>query len=124
MTRWGVCGLSPRTRSRLQSWTAVFDCWPVLRTALQGARYIVRAQFDRRLADGPRGARRYLRQSLQSQPILGRYDVQVPERSGRAPRVPCMHVQTRRVTAELRVSKRGREHLPLNAVLARELGGP
>src|SRR5579859_373869 len=101
-----------------------FDCWPVLRTAQQGAHYIVRAQSDRRLADGPRGARRYLRRSLQSQPTLGRYDVQVPERSGRAARVARMHVQTQRLTVELRVSKRRREYLTLNAVLAREAGGP
>jgi hypothetical protein len=101
-----------------------FDCWPVLRTAQQGAHFVVRAQFDRRLVDGPRAGRRYLRSSLQSQPIRGRYDVQVPQRPGRAPRVAHMQVQTQRVTIELRVSKRQREYLTLNAVLAREVGGP
>jgi hypothetical protein len=101
-----------------------FDCWPVLRTAQQGAHFIMRAQFDRRLADGPKGGRRYLHRSLQSQPVRGRYDVQVPERPGRAERVAHMQVQTQRVTVELRVSKRRREYLELNAVLAREVSGP
>jgi hypothetical protein len=101
-----------------------FDCWPVLRTAAQGAHFIVRAQFDRRLAAGPRGGRRYLRPCLQSQPVRGRYAVRVPERPGRPARMAQMKLQATRVTVELRVAKKRREYITLNAVLAREVDGP
>jgi hypothetical protein len=101
-----------------------FDCWPVLRTANDGAHFIVRAKANRRLADGPRGGRRYLRNELKSQPVLGRYDVAVPRRIERDERTAHMQVQAKRVTIELRVSKRGREYVELNAVWAREVRGP
>jgi hypothetical protein len=101
-----------------------FDCWPVLQTAEQGARFIVRAQFNRRLLDGPRGGRRYLVPTLESQPVRGRYQVQVPARPGRPARLATLRVQTARVCLELRISKRGRQYVELNVVLAREVAGP
>lgn len=101
-----------------------FDCWPVLQTAQQGARFIVRARISRRLADGPRGGRRYLIPTLQSEPLRGRYRVEVPAQPGRPGRQATLQVQTARVSVELRVSKRQRQYVALNAVLAREVGGP
>jgi hypothetical protein len=101
-----------------------FDCWPVLRTANDGAHFIVRAKANRRLTDGKRGAKRYLQNELKSQPTLGCYDVAVPQRGDRAARTARMHVQANRVTIELRISKRGRENVELNAVWAREVHGP
>jgi hypothetical protein len=101
-----------------------FDCWPVLRTAAEGAHFIVRARPKRRLADGPRGGRRYLPQTMQAQPIRGRYDVNVPERDGHCARVARMHVRTARVTVRLRVGKKRVEHQELNAVWAQEVDGP
>jgi len=101
-----------------------FDCWPVLQTAREGAHFIVRAQYDRRLANGPRGGKRYLRETLLSQPVRGRYQVDVPARAGRAARVAPMQLQATRVTLELRVTKRKREYVEINAVLAREVNGP
>jgi Transposase DNA-binding/Transposase DDE domain len=101
-----------------------FDCWPVLRMADEGAHFIVRARSDRRLADSSAGERRYLVGSLKSRPIRGHYTVQVPERPGRPARVAQMQVQTQRVVIELRVSKRRRQYVALNAVLAREVGRP
>ena len=102
-----------------------FDCWPILQRASdKDTAFIVRAQYSRRLANGPRGGRRYLRSTLESQPILGRYSIEVPERPGRPARVARMQVQATRVTLELRVSKKRREYVELNAVLAREVGGP
>jgi hypothetical protein len=87
-----------------------FYCWPVLRTANDGAHFIVRAKANRRLTDGSRGARRYLQDELKSQPVQGRYDVPVPKRGDRAERTARMHVRAKRVTIELRTSKRGREY--------------
>jgi hypothetical protein len=101
-----------------------FDCWPVLQTVRDGAHFIVRAQHDRRLADGPRGGRHYLRETLLSQPVRGRYEVQVPARAGRAARVAQMQLQAARVTLELRVTKKRCEYVELNALLAREMHGP
>jgi transposase-like protein/transposase Tn5 family protein len=101
-----------------------FDCWPVLQTAEQGARFIVRARSSRRLADGPRGGRRYLIPTLQSEPVRGRYRVDVPAQPGRSARQATLQVQTARVSVELRVTKRKRQTIELNAVLAREVGGP
>jgi hypothetical protein len=127
---WARTERSPKRRSSRRKLAAIavmdrgFDCWPVLRTAAQGAHFIVRAQFDRRLAAGPRGGRRYLRPCLQSQPVRGRYAVRVPERPGRPARMAQMKLQATRVTVELRVAKKRREYITLNAVLAREVDGP
>jgi Transposase DDE domain/Transposase DNA-binding len=101
-----------------------FDCWPVLQTAAQGARFIVRARPLRRLQDGPGGGRRYLLQVLRSQPVLGRYQIRVPARENRPERLARMQVRTARVTLRLRVGKTRVAHQPLNALWAVEQGGP
>lgn len=101
-----------------------FDCWPVLLTAQQGAHFIVRAKSNRRLANGPRGGRRYLHQALASQAVAGTYEVAVPARGGRPARVARMQLQYATVTVRLAVSRKRRVHVPLNALLAREIGGP
>jgi hypothetical protein len=101
-----------------------FDCWPVLRTAGQGAHFVVRARPRRRLADGPRGGRRYLLATLQSQPILERYPISLPPREGRPGRTARMQLRAQRVTVRLQVGKRRVEHQELNVVWAQEVGGP
>jgi hypothetical protein len=101
-----------------------FDCWPVLQTAAQGARFIVRARCNRRLVDGPRGGRRYLTATLQSSPVRGRYPVDVPAQPGRPRRLAKLTVRFARVVLELRISKRGRQYVEVNAILAQEVGGP
>jgi Transposase DNA-binding/Transposase DDE domain len=101
-----------------------FDCWPVLHTAGQGAHFILRAEYNRRLADGPRGQRRYLQQELRSQPARGSYQVHVPQRPGRPARTAQMLVRTLRVSVVLRVGRKRRESVDLHAVLAQEKGGP
>ena len=101
-----------------------FDCWPVLKTCEDGAHFIVRAALDRRLADGPRGGRKYLRSTLASQPMLGGYGVEVPSRAGRPARVARMQLQCARVTLQLPVTRKKRVPLELNVILAREVGSP
>jgi hypothetical protein len=101
-----------------------FDCWPVLRLASQGAHFIVRAKANRRLLDGPGFHRRYLHPYLDSQPIRGRYDLYVPQRPSHPARMASMRLRAVAVQVELRVGKKRREYVTLNAVLAREVGGP
>jgi hypothetical protein len=101
-----------------------FDCWPILQLAQSGEiAFIARAQYDRRLAS-PKSAPSYLRETLRAQPPMGRYDVAVPERPGRPARTARMHVRATRVRIELRVARKRREYVELNAVLAEEVGGP
>ncbi len=102
-----------------------FDCWPVLQAACtEQVGLIVRAKYDRRL-DSPKDAPvRYLHQTLQAQRFRGKYTVQVSARDGRPARVARMHVQATRVTLSLPVTRKRREPLEINAVLARECHGP
>jgi Transposase DNA-binding/Transposase Tn5 dimerisation domain len=99
------------------------DCWPVLKTCQDGAHFIVRAGRDRRLADGPRRGRKYLYETLTSQPVLDRYDLDVPSRGGRPARIARMQLQCARVTLQLPVTRKKRIPVELNAILAREVGG-
>jgi hypothetical protein len=101
-----------------------FDCWPVLLTSQQGAHFIVRAKYNRRLADGPHGDRRYLHPALDSQAVRGAYGVQVPARDGRPGRVARMHLQYAPVALRLPVARKRRVIVQLNAVVAREVDGP
>jgi Transposase Tn5 dimerisation domain/Transposase DNA-binding len=102
-----------------------FDCWPILRTAsTDDAAFIVRAQYSRRLLDSRTGTRRYLFPTLAAQPVIGRYDVEVPARDGHPTRTARMHVRAMRVTIELRVTNKRREYVELNAVHAYEVRGP
>lgn len=102
-----------------------FDSWPVLQTLrTDDVSLIVRAAYNRKLVTARRTSHQYLFDALASQPILGRYDVDVPARDGEAARVARMHVQAKRVTLELRLNRKKREHLEINAVLAREVRGP
>jgi hypothetical protein len=101
-----------------------FDAWPILELAESGElAFIARAQYNRRLAS-PKGAPKYLRDTLEAQPVLGRYRVEVPARSGNPARTAHMEVRATRVELELRVSKKRRKYVALNAVLAEEVGGP
>jgi hypothetical protein len=102
-----------------------FDCWPVLQVAHQDSvGLIVRAKYDRRLVSDRNDPLRYLRQTLQSRRLRGRYAVQVPSRGDRPGRLAQMHVQASRVTLALPVTRKRREPLEINAVLAREVEGP
>ncbi len=102
-----------------------FDCWPVLQAACtEQVGLIVRAKYDRRL-DSPKDAPvRYLHQTLQAQRFRGKYTVQASARDGHPARVARMHVQATRVTLLAAQTRKRREPLEINAVLARECHGP
>lgn len=102
-----------------------FDSWPVLQTVrTDRVALIVRAAYNRKIVAARRTSPQYLVEALEAQPRLGRYDVEVPARNGNPARTARMHVQAKRVTLELRLNRKRREHLEINAVLAREVHGP
>jgi hypothetical protein len=101
-----------------------FDCWPILEQARHGVRMIVRSEYDRRLIPDDASDAQYLRAALKDAPSFGHYVVDVPARDGRPARRARMSIRARRVTVELKVTRKGRVQLSLNAVLAREIDGP
>jgi len=96
----------------------------VLQTAVERSLLLtVRATHNRRLAP-ERGQRRYLRDHLVRQRVLGTYEVQVPARPGREARLARMSVRATTVTIDLRVSRKRHVQVRLQACLAQEVRGP
>jgi hypothetical protein len=98
------------------------DAWPVILDGLHDAQlFTVRATYDRRLRlPTPDGSRRYLRQTMEAEPILGRYELKVLGANGRKPRTARMELRSRQVTLDMRVGSKRRVTATLWAVLARE----
>lgn len=101
-----------------------YDCWPILRLGGEGFQFTVRAQYNRRVACGPRGGRRYLIDEIQRAPARGEYSVELPARADRPARVARMRVRAKQVAVVLKVGTKRRETVKLNAVLATEVHGP
>lgn len=97
------------------------DCWPVLMLAIERDLLLtVRSTHNRRLQDEEGKAAAYLWSKVQGQPLLGRYTVEVPARAEHPGRTALMEVRACKVTIELRVSRKKRRYVSVNAVLARE----
>jgi hypothetical protein len=103
-----------------------FDAAPVLMLASgeTRCRFILGAAQNRRVTTAEGTPPRYLRDVLRGAPIVGRYDVAVPERDGRRARTARVQVQATAVLLEVPIKKRKWTLVPLNAVLVRELDGP
>jgi len=102
-----------------------FDSWAVLQTTrTDHVSLIVRAAYNRKIVAARRTSAQYLAEALRAQPVLGRYDIEVPARDGHPARTARMHVQAKRVALQLRLTPKRREVLEINAVLAREVRGP
>lgn len=98
------------------------DCWPVLELAVQNKLLLtVRSCHDRRLED-KKGRRVYLRETLRQQPILGHYEVDLPERPDRPERRARLSLRACRVTVSARVGSKTRRSIVINAVMAQEAG--
>jgi len=98
------------------------DCWPLFQLANEKELLVtVRAVHNRRVigADAARGERRYLKQELERQRIIGRYDVVIP-RKGARPRTAKIELRACKVTISALVGKNRRETFEMNAVMARE----
>jgi len=102
-----------------------FDSWAVLQmTRTDDVSLVVRAAYNRKIVAARRNSPQYLVETLRAQPVLGRYDIEVPASGGHPARTARMHLQATRVTLELRPTSKRRTHLEINAVLAREVRGP
>jgi hypothetical protein len=98
------------------------DCWPLFEKAIeQDLLVTVRAVHNRRAwaAGAPRGERRYLKQELERQRVLSRYEVLVP-RKGKRPRTAQIALRACTVTISALVGKNRRQTFEMNAVMARE----
>ena len=112
---------APNTRAWFQLDRGA-DCWPVVALAVErGLLLTVRSCHDRRLSD-EQGRRVYLRETLRKQPVLGRYEVSLPERPDRPARVARMELRACGVTLRARVAGKKWRHIEVNAVMAREVG--
>lgn len=96
------------------------DCWPVLNHAVEHELLItVRSSHDRRLVDR-RGRRRYLRETLKKQPVLGHFEVELPEQPDRPARVARVALRSARVIILARIAGKKWRPIEMNAVLAEE----
>ncbi len=100
------------------------DAWPVILEGLEpGQLFTVRAARDRRLFRAEDQERRYLWQQLESEPVLGRYELEVQPGPGRQGRTAKIEVRAAEVVLDMREYFSKRHHrAPLWAVLAREVG--
>jgi hypothetical protein len=99
------------------------DCWPVFKLALERELLLtVRAAHNRRLVQPDKRTVR-LYDVLERQPVLGRYELEVPARSNRPSRKARIAVRATQVLISARVGSRRRDKFQLNAVLAEEEGG-
>lgn len=100
------------------------DSWPLIGAGLQPGRLItIRARHNRRLqlASDKTGPGPFLWPYVQHQPVIGSYNLTVPDRPGRSARTATMAVRCCQVTLDLRDKRTGGRHAAtLWAVLASE----
>jgi hypothetical protein len=100
------------------------DSWPVLLEGLEPGRqlFTVRAAYDRRVEKKADEQQRYLWQTIEACPVMGRYELNVPAGPGRIGRKANIEVRARQVTLDLKEYLTKRHHLiTVWAVLAREV---
>jgi hypothetical protein len=99
-----------------------YDAWTIWRSVRdEQLRVTIRASYSRVVRETPRGKKNYLFNLARRAPVLGSYNMQVSGRAGRPARTACMQVRAREVTIELKVSKKKREYVRLNVVVAKEM---
>jgi hypothetical protein len=97
------------------------DCWAVLQTAVDNHLLLTtRATHNRRLVSDS-GPRRYLLDELKRQPILGQYEVFVPEQPQHPSRFAHVTVRALTVTLDLQVSRKRHADVTLQGVFVEEL---
>jgi hypothetical protein len=99
-----------------------YDAWTIWRFVRDAQlRVTIRASGDRVVRETPRGKKHYLFNLARRAPVLGAYNMHVSGRAGRPARLARMQVRAREVTVELKVSKKKREYVRLNVVVAKEM---
>jgi hypothetical protein len=98
-----------------------YDAWAILEVAQQQDLCMtVRVAHDRTVRASKHAPRKGLFSCMSQAPMLGHHIVHVPARRGRPARVAKLEVRARRVTVELRVSRKRRKYLPIYVISARE----
>jgi hypothetical protein len=98
------------------------DCWPLIRLAVEENLLVtIRAVHDRRIVRND-GRVAYLHATMRRQPVLGEYEVDVPERWYQDARRARLSVRACSVVINSKTGRRERGAFELNAVLAEEVG--
>jgi hypothetical protein len=98
------------------------DCRPVLQLAAERNLLVtVRAVHNRRIIRDD-GRIAYLDSTVRRQPVLGEYQLDIPDREGRPGRRARISVRACSVTVNARITSHRRITFWLNAVLAEEIG--
>jgi hypothetical protein len=100
-----------------------YDAWAILQLAHQRKMAVtIRVKADRCVREHKKDAPTYLYPRMKKAPVLGHHHVNIPARTGRRARVAKLQIRACKLTIELRVSRKRREHVPMYVVSARELG--
>ena len=86
------------------------DAWPVILDGLDPSHmFTVRATHDRRVClPSADGSRRYLRQTMEAEPVLGRYALDVLPANGRKARQACIEIRSRQVSRHISYTRMSR----------------
>lgn len=99
-----------------------YDAWTIWRFVKdRQLRVTIRASYNRVVRETRHGKKNYLFNLARRARVLGSYDMHVSGRAGRPARIARMQVRAREVTIELKVSKKKREYVRLNVVVAKEV---
>lgn len=99
------------------------DAWPVILDGLEpGQLFTVRAVHDRRLRldSAEIGERRYLRETLEKQPVVAEQELDLPATGGRRARRATIEIRARQVTLDFLIGSKRRTFASLWALMARE----
>lgn len=100
-----------------------YDAWSILQLIHErGMHATMRVKGNRCVRESKKEPKRYLFQCIDSAPVLGYRYVDLPEKKGRPARIAKLSVRVRKVTIELKVGPKRREHVPMWIVSAREIG--
>jgi hypothetical protein len=98
------------------------DCWPLFRLVIEQKLLVtVRAVHNRQIIRND-GRVAHLHTTLRRQPILGEYEIDIPERPGQPARRARMCLRACSVRINARVNSQRRQIFEMNAVLAEEIG--
>jgi hypothetical protein len=101
-----------------------FDAWAVLALAAERQMCMtVRIVHDRCIRESPTQKKAFLLSCMHRAPIIGSHQLQIPARQGRPARLATLEVRARKLSVELRVSRRKRVYVPMYGVSVRETRG-
>jgi hypothetical protein len=97
------------------------DFWQVLMLAVRGGMLCTVRSVERRHVEAGPGKFRFIWQAVQSGPVVGYVDVEVPARGNQPARRARLTVRAQPISVRLRIARRKDEYVTLNAVHVREV---